>query len=305
MSEARGPEAGPSRILRGVFFIILATTFFVVMNTGVKLLRAHLPTLELIWARTLGHTLFIFMIFGPSHGWWRLLATRKPGTQLARSLLLLASTSLFFIALGFVPLAEAVAVSFTSPLIVAALAGPMLAERVSLGHWLAIAAGFLGALVVIRPGAEGANPSLLLVIANSFCYAVYQILTRRMAAYDRPEVSVTYSALIGTIVLSAAVPFSWRTPDRLSHWLILIAIGVLGGLGHYFVARALVLGPASVISPFQYAQLIGAAGMGYLVFGDVPSGWTWVGAGVIVASGLYIAWQESQRAREVSAAARA
>ncbi|MBI1959441.1 MAG: DMT family transporter [Candidatus Rokubacteria bacterium] len=220
------------------------------------------------------------------------------------SFLLLASTSLFFAALGFVPLADATAVSFTSPLLVAALAGPMLAERVSRGHWLAIAVGFCGALIVIRPGAEGANPYLLLVVASSGCYAVYQILTRRMAAYDRPEVSVTYSAIVGTLVLSVAVPFFWRTPDRLSHWLILSAVGLLGGLGHYFVARAFLWGEASILSPFQYAQLIGAAGMGYLAFGDVPSGWTWGGATVITASGLYIAWQESQRSRGVRAASR-
>lgn len=284
------------RILRGVFFVVLATALFVIMNTGVKLLRPHLPTVELIWARTLGHTLFIFAIFGPSHGGWRLLITRKPGTQLARSLLLLTSTSFFFTALGFVPLADATAVSFTSPLMVAALAGPMLAERVRFGHWIAIGAGFLGALVVIRPGVAGANPYLLLVIANSCCYAVYQVLTRRMAGFDPPETSVTYSALVGTLVLSAVVPFYWQTPDRLSHWLMLLVIGVLGGLGHYFVARALMWGPASVIAPFHYVQLIGAAAMGYLAFGDVPSVWTWIGAGVIIASGLYIAWRETQRA---------
>ncbi|MBI4256088.1 MAG: DMT family transporter [Candidatus Rokubacteria bacterium] len=284
------------RVLRGIFFIVLATALFVIMNTGVKLLRPHLPTVELIWARTLGHTLFIFAIFGPGHGWWRLLRTRKPGTQLARSLLLLASTSFFFTALGWVPLAEATAVSFTSPLVVAALAGPMLAERVGLGHWLAIAAGFAGALIVIRPGIGGADPYLGLVIGSACCYAVYQFLTRRVAGHDRPETSVTYSALVGTLVLSVVVPFYWQTPDRLSHWLILAVLGLLGGLGHYFVAQALRLGPASVIAPFHYVQLIGAAVMGYLAFGDVPSATTWVGAAVIIVSGLYIAWRETLRA---------
>src|SRR3989304_8185515 len=123
------------RILRGILFIVLATALFVIMNAGVKLLRPHLPTVELIWARTLGHTLFIFAIFGPGPGWWRLLRTRKPGAQLARSLLLLASTSFFFTALGWVPLAEATAVSFTSPLVVAALAGPRAARPGGRGPW--------------------------------------------------------------------------------------------------------------------------------------------------------------------------
>ncbi len=295
MTGPAAPAQRPQRILLGIAFIILATVFFVIMNTGVKLLRPHVPTVELIWARTLGHTIFIFAIFGPTHGWWRLLVTRRPGTQLTRSLLLLASTSLFFTALGFVPLADATAVSFTSPLLVAALAGPVLGERVGLGHWLAIAAGFLGALIIIRPGAEGANPYLLLVIVNSACYAMYQLLTRRVAPHDRPETSVTYSALLGSVVLTAVVPFFWHTPGRLSHWLVLIVIGLLGGLGHYCVARALLLGPASIISPFHYAQLVTAAWLGYVAFGDVPGGWTWVGSAVVVASGLYIAWQETRR----------
>ena len=284
-----------TRVLRGIFFIVLATVLFVSMNTAVKLLRPHLPTLELIWARTLGHLLFVFALFAPTHGGWRLLDTGNLTTQILRSLLLLASTSFFFTALGFVPLADATAVSFTAPLLVAALAGPLLRERVGLGHWLAVAAGFGGALVIVRPGAAGANPHLLLVLGSAACYALYQILTRRVAPFDRPETSVTYSALGGTVILSALVPFVWQTPDRLWHWLVLLVIGLLGGLGHYCVARAFLWGPASILSPFHYAQLVLAAAMGYLAFGDVPTVWTWLGAAVIVGSGLSIAWRETVR----------
>ena len=284
-----------TRVLRGIFFIVLATVLFVSMNTCVKLLRPHLPTLELIWARTLGHLLFVFALFAPTHGGWRLLVTGNLKTQILRSLLLLASTSFFFTALGFVPLADATAVSFTAPLLVAALAGPLLRERVGLGHWLAVAAGFGGALVIVRPGAAGANPHLLLVLGSAACYALYQILTRRVAPFDRPETSVTYSALVGTVILSALVPFVWQTPDRLWHWLVLLVIGLLGGLGHYCVARAFLWGPASILSPFHYAQLVLAATMGYLAFGDVPTVWTWLGAAVIIGSGLWIAWRETVR----------
>ena len=289
------PAHAETRVLRGIVFIVLATVLFVSMNTGVKLLRPSLPTLELIWARTLGHLVFVFALFGPTHGGWRLLATRKPRTQIARSLLLLTSTSFFFTALGYVPLADATAVSFTAPLVVAALAGPMLAERVGLAHWLAIAAGFVGALIIIRPGAAGANPHLLLVLGSAACYAVYQILTRRVAGFDPPDTSVTYSALVGTVVLSAVVPLVWRTPDRLWQWLVLLALGLLGGLGHYCVARALLWAPASIVSPFHYVQLVGAAAMGYLAFGDVPTTGMWLGSAVIVASGLAIAWRERRR----------
>lgn len=291
----RAPLIQPG-ILRGVSFMIGATLLFVWMNAGVKLLSPHLPTVELIWARSLGHLLFIVAIFAPGHGGWRLFATRKPAVQLARSLLLIASTSFFFAALGFVPLADATAVSFTAPIGVAALAGPVLGERVGLRHWIAIGAGFAGALVIVRPGGEGANPYALLVLGSAGCYAGYQILTRHVAPFDTPETSVAYSALVGTLVLSSVVPFFWKAPDRLSHWLILSVLGVLGGLGHYCVARAFLWGPASLISPFHYIQLVWAVAVGYLVFGDAPSPWMWVGAAIIVASGFYIAWLETRRA---------
>ena len=268
---------------------------FVCMNVEAKLLAASLPVVQIVWARTLVHTLFVVVLFGPRHGWWRLFVTRRPAIQLTRSALLLTSTLLFFTAIGRVPLADATAVSFTSPLLVAALAGPILGERVDLRHWLAIAVGFAGALIVIRPTGGGTNPYLFLVVANSVCYAAYQILTRRVARFDPPETSVAYSALLGMLVLSVVGPFSFTAPRGAADWAMLATMGLLGGLGHYYVARGLALGPASILSPFHYVQLVGAAAIGFLVFGDVPSAWTWAGAAVIIASGLYIAWREARR----------
>jgi drug/metabolite transporter (DMT)-like permease len=283
-------------VLRGVLLVALATVLFVVMNSGVKFLSHQLPTVELIWARTLVHLVFVTALFAPSHGGWRLLVTKRPALQIGRSLLLLASTSFFFTALGRVPLADATAVSFTSPFIVAALAGPLLGEHVRAAHWLSIAVGFLGALIVIRPTGEGANPWALLVLGSAFCYALYQILTRRVAGIDRPETSVTYSALVGTLVLSLVVPFFWRAPEGPWQWAVLLSLGLFGGLGHYCVARALLWAPASIVSPFHYVQLVWAAALGYLLFGDVPGVWTWLGAAIIVSSGLHVAWRETRAA---------
>jgi drug/metabolite transporter (DMT)-like permease len=268
------------------------------MNVTVKVLIPHLPTLELIWARALGHLLVVFALFAPGHGGWRLLVTRRPAIQLGRSVLLLLSTSFFFTALGPVPLADATAVSFTSPLLVAALAFPVLGERVGLSQWGSIAVGFVGALIVIRPTGEGASPYAFLVVGSAVCYALYQLLTRRVAGVDAPETSVTYSALVATLVLSALVPFFWQTPQRLGHWLMLATLGLLGAVGHYCVARALLWAPASIVSPFHYVQLVWASALGYLVFGDVPSAWTWLGAAIIVASGLSIVVRETRVARE-------
>jgi drug/metabolite transporter (DMT)-like permease len=284
-----------TRILRGVLFIVGATLLFVCMNTAVKFLSPSLSTVQLLWSRSLGHSLFIVALFAPTFG-WRLVVTRKPVIQLTRSLMLLTSSSFFFSAIGRVPLADATAVSFTAPFIVALLAGPILGERVGPGHWLAIAAGFAGALIVIRPTGGGANVYALLVLGSAACYAVYQLLTRRVAGIDPPETSVTYSALIGTVVLCFLVPFFWQTPAGFLPGVLFSALGLFGGLGHYFVARGFLWGPASILSPIHYVQLIWAAVMGYLVFDHVPSGWTWLGAGIIIASGLGIAWWEGQRA---------
>ena len=148
---------------------------------------------------------------------------------------------------------------------------------------------------MIRPAGSAAAPYLFLVVANSACYAAYQILTRRVARFDRPETSVTYSALIGMLALSGVAPFSFTAPQGGVEWAMLATMGLLGGLGHYYVARDLTLGPASILSPFHSVQLVGAAAMGFVLFGDVPGLSTWVGAAVIIASGLYIAWREAVR----------
>lgn len=283
-----------TNVLRGVLFVLAATLLFVVMNAGVKYLSPHLPTVEIIWARVLGHLVFVVAVFAPAYGGWRLLATRHPWTQCARSVLLVASTSFFFTALSRVPLADATAISFTSPFIVAALAGRMLGERVGVQHWTAIGLGFVGALIVIRPTGSGRSVYALLVLGSAACYALYQILTRRVAGADTPETSATYSALVGTLLLSLVVPVFWQTPARLSHWLVLCMLGLLGGIGHYCVAQAFRWGPASILSPIHYVQLIWAAAAGYVLFDHVPSPWTWVGAAIIIASGLSMAWLETR-----------
>lgn len=284
-----------SRLVRGVGLVVAATLLFVLMNSGVKhLTRQGLPTVEIIWARTLAHLVFVVALFAPGRGVPGLLATRRPALQVARSLLLVASTSFFFTAVGRVPLADATAVSFTAPFIVAALAGPLLGERVGPAHWAWIAVGFVGALIVIRPTGQGTSPYAALVLGSAACYALYQILTRRVGEVDPPETSVTYSALVGTLVLSPAVPFFWRSPERWTDAAILATLGVLGGLGHYCVARALRWGPASVLAPFQYVQLVWAAALGVVLFGDVPGPSTWLGAAVIVASGLGIVWRQAR-----------
>jgi drug/metabolite transporter (DMT)-like permease len=264
-----------------------ATVAFSLLNAAAKHLARELPVAEMLWARTAGHLLFVVLAFGPGRG-RGLFATRHPGPQVARSLLLLASTAFNFGALRFVGLATAATINFTAPSVVALLAIPLLGERVGRRRWLAIGVGFLGVVVVAGPRGDAAQLGALLSLGTAVCYAGYQVLTRRVADADPPETTVVYSALVGTVLLTLAVPFVWVTPRSAGDALILASMGLSGGVGHYLVARAYMWAPASVVSPFNYVQLLWAAVTGFVFFGDVPPPTLWVGAGLIVASGLLI-----------------
>jgi drug/metabolite transporter (DMT)-like permease len=278
-------------ILRGILFMCLASSVFPVMNALVKVLSDDYPTTEIVWARVLGHLIFITLLFS-RQGVVRLYRTRAPKLQFFRSVFALGSNVLYFWALAFLPLADMAAISFTSPFVVAALSVPMLGEQVGWRRWTAIGVGFLGALLIIRPGSDAFHWAALLVVGSSVCYAVYQILTRKVAGTDPPETSAAFHPMVGTVLLSLAVPFVWVTPKSFVDLGIFCVLGVLGGIGHYCVARALMWAPASVVSPFNYVQLVGSTVFGIMLFGDFPTAWTFAGALVIVASGLYIAIRE-------------
>jgi drug/metabolite transporter (DMT)-like permease len=257
------------------------------MNGLAKLMTQTYSSEQVVWARTLSHLIFVFALFVPQHG-LRILHTRRPGIQFTRSCLLILATFLFFSALRHVSMAEAASISFTAPLIVAILAGPMLGEKVTLSRVVALLVGFAGVLVVIRPGTDVFQWASLLIVGNACCYALYQVLTRRVSVSDSPETSAVYSALVGSVLMSLVVPFSWTTPASWTDVALLASLGVFGGLGHYCVARALFFAPASLVSPFQYLQMIGSVAVGYLLFADRPDSMTWAGAALIIGAGLWV-----------------
>lgn len=288
-------------VLRGIFFMCVAGILFSGLNGAIKWLGQEYHTIQLIWIRVFGHLVFLVLLFGPGLR-WRVFQTNAPRLQLWRSVLALGSNGFYFFALVHLPLADVAVISFTSPFWVAALAIPLLGEKVGWRRWLAIAVGFAGAALVIRPGGAGFHPAAFLVFGSSICYALYQIYTRKAATGDPPEISAVFHPLVGTAVMSALVPFYWTTP---SHWFdvaLMLSLGVFGGLGHYFVARALFWGPAAAVSPFNYIQLLGAVILGYLLFDHLPTTNTWLGAAVIMSSGLYIVYRERQldRARQAT-----
>ena len=285
-----------SDAFRGILLMCLGVAMFPFLNTCAKLLSADYPVLEVVWARFTGHFVVMAIVFLPSRG-WGLFAAHRPSIQIVRSALLLASTLFFISAISRVPLATASAIGFATPLMVTALSVPLLREAVGPRRWAAVAVGFIGVLVIVRPGSGFANPAVLLLVGAAACYALYQIATRRSGAHDNAETGIVYAALIGTIVMSVLVPFDFEMPHRWTDYLLFAGLGVFGGFGHYFVTQAFRLGPAALISPLGYVELLGTTIMGYLVFGNFPDFWTWIGAALIIASGLYIALRERRLRR--------
>jgi len=212
--------------------------------------------------------------------------------------LLLGSTAFFVSAIGRVPLATASAIGFSSPIIVTALSVPLLGESVGPRRWSAVLVGFFGVLIAVRPGSGELTTATLLLLGGAACYALYQIATRHTGTHDSAETGIVYAALVGTIVTSLILPFGFEMPHSVIDAALLAGLGVFGGVGHYFVIQAFRLGPAALISPLGYLELVGSTVLGYLIFGNFPDSWTWAGAGLIVASGVYIAVRERRRRRD-------
>jgi drug/metabolite transporter (DMT)-like permease len=284
--------ADGQRILAGILFMCGAGVLFPVMNGFAKFLgESGYDSLQVSWARAFGHILFMLAAFVPRFG-LGMLRTRRPGTQLLRSALLMTSNLSFFFAIITIPIAKAASISLTAPLVVALLAWPMLGERTTVGRLVALGIGFVGVIIVIRPGTELFQWASLFVVWSATCYALYQILTRRIAGVETPETSAIYSSMVGAFGLIAVLPFVWKTPESFRDIAYFCSLGVLGALGHYCVARAMHYAPANVVSPFQYMQLLGSVAVGYLFFGNFPDVLGWVGAAIIVAAGLYIGWTQ-------------
>lgn len=287
------PSPTRDRIVLGILFMCASGIVFPIMNGLVQVLSPHYPTEQIVWVRTGMHLVFMLLLFAPQRGLVRLLTTTKPGWQIARSLVLLSSTTFFFSGVKHLHLASAASISLTAPLIVSALAWPILGERVSAARLVAVACGFIGVLIVIRPGTSVFHPASLFIVASATCYALYQLFTRKVAGHDPPETSACYSALIGTLAMSLVAPFKAVGFQSAFDGVTMLSLGLFGGIGHYCVARAMTYAPANIIAPFQYFQMIGSVIVGYIISSRFPDAMTWLGAAIIIGSGLYIWWRES------------
>ncbi|HYM30093.1 MAG TPA: DMT family transporter [Candidatus Cybelea sp.] len=291
--------AEPAR-LRGIALILTAVMIFACLDTTAKYLGRLYPVPGLVWARYMVHMLLMAAVLGP-HMRWRLIRSAHPLAQVGRSLLLLASTYFFFNALRFMPLAQAAAIGFVSPLAVTALSVPLLGEKVGIRRWSAVIVGFLGVLVILRPGGGMLTMAALLPLGSALTYSFYQIITRKLSATEDPLATLFYTALVGAAGTTLALPLGFAMPQGW-HIVLVAAMGVFGGLGHFLLIKAFRDAPASLLAPFSYSQLLYSTVFGYLVFGDFPDAWALVGMAIIVASGIYVGYRESIRARQERAA---
>ena len=287
--------------MKAIGLMCLAVALFSALDTSAKYLvtQGKLPVVQIVWSRFAGQFLIMLSLLSalPVSA---LLRTHKLKLELLRSFLMVSTTVGNFLALRYLRLDQTVSVAFLAPLIVALLAGPFLGEWVGWRRLVAIFAGFIGVLIVVHPGIGGLHPAFAIAFAGMLAYAFFMLLTRFLAAHDAPLVMLFYSILLGTFALAPFAIWQWVWPETLGQWLLLLGLGMFGGMGHYLFIHAYRLAPASSVAPFLYVQLLTMVGFGFTVFGDLPDMWTLVGAGVIVASGIYLLHRERTLREEVA-----
>jgi len=277
----------PTQNIRlGIVLMVAGVFMFASGEVLVKRLTADYHVVQIVWARYLFHAVLFLMIFSGT-GIRRQIATTRPVLQFTRSVLLLAATGCFFTALKFLPLADAVAINFVAPLLVTAFSIPILGERVGLHRWSAILVGFIGVLVIIRPGMESMHWAAVLPLGTALCYSLYQILTRIASRTEDARTSLFWTSAVGALLTSAVVPFFWQAPD-LAGWAQMAGTGLIFGFGHYLLITGFGMAPASIMAPFNYTQIIWAAAFGLIFFDQFPDAPAITGALVVIASGLYV-----------------
>lgn len=287
--QSPSAETDPRHRLKAIGLMALATVCFAGLDATGKYLIAvkGVPVAQVTWLRFVGHVVFSAVALWP-FAVKPSLRSAKPVMQWLRSGVMVGTTALNFIALKYLQLDQTITIFFLTPLLVAALAGPLLHEWVGWHRMVAIVIGFLGVLIVMHPGFGGLRWSMLFALAATFSYALYNLSTRYLAHFDPAEMTQTYSPLAGVLVMAPLALATWQWPQDGYVWLLLASLGLWGGLGHWLLILAHRHAPAPVLAPFIYLGLIWMSALGYLIFGDVPTLWTLSGAGIVILSGLYL-----------------
>jgi drug/metabolite transporter (DMT)-like permease len=283
---------------RGILWMMATLFCFIALDATMKHLLETYSLVQVTWGRFFFATVFAIIMCGSKLP--QLIRSVAPKKQILRSILLMSTTGVFNAGIRTTPLATATTIMFLSPILVTLLSIPLLKEKVGIRRWAGIIMGFIGAIIVVQPwkgGIGAVGVGILFLLVAALLNANYQIVTR-MVRDDDPLTSLLFTATAGAVVTGVIVPWFWAWPN-ISGWLLLIGSGLAGALGHFCLIRALRLAPASVVAPFSYSSLIWATLFGFVIWGDWPDFWTWIGAGIIIGSGLYIFHRE--RSRNVTA----
>jgi drug/metabolite transporter (DMT)-like permease len=281
--------------------LVLATMFaFAVMDGLTKIASQTIPIPQILWVRNIVFAaLVLSMMAAQGQPLRQLAASRRPWLQFARAALLIIESGVFMLAFKLMPIGDVHAVNAVAPLMVVALSVPLLGEHVGWRRWSAVLAGFVGVLMIIRPGFGQIEPTVLIVLLGAAMWAAYQIMVRLCARVDRAETTSLWTAVVGLMLTSLVGPAVWVWPDA-NGWMLLGAIALLGSLAHIAFIRALGMTEPSRLQPYNYTLFVWAVVVGYAFFGDMPDAWTLAGAAVIIASGIY-AWHR-ERVRSGAAA---
>jgi len=277
--------------MKAITFNLLAWVMLPIMDGFAKYLSSDLPVLQITWARyffTVAFTFPIMFFFYRNQLKW----SEKPKLQFLRGLILLTANICFFYSISVISLAKALTLAFVAPLIVTAFSPIFLSEKVGLRRWLAVIIGFIGSLVVIRPGFVEINLASLAALGTGVMYGFYLIITRKLSTSDNPLLTLLLTGVVGAIIISIVMPFVWIKPT-LNQWSMMAAIGIFACVGHLFLILSLKYADASKLAPFSYFEIITNIIIGYYFFSDFPDNWTFLGLFIIVLSGIYISRREN------------
>lgn len=285
------PPLRPPRPLLGICFMLAAMAILPVIDVIAKKLgQAGMPIMIVVWARAVfgGAMTLPFALRADGLQAFR---PARPLRQLARAVLLFGATFLFFEALKYLPIADALAIFFINPLVIVVLSALLLREKVGPRRWAAVAVGFLGTLIIIRPGMVEVNPGTFFAFGSGVALGSYLVLTRAMAGATHAMVMNFQTTAIGAILMTLALPFLWQAPTTVQ-WVMLAALGVIATLGHVLITKAYEHGEASLLAPLAFSEIIMATILGFAFFGDLPDRWTVLGVTILIGSAIYISVRE-------------
>ena len=277
--------------MKAIIFNLLAWVMLPIMDGFAKYLSAELPVLQITWARYFFTVVFIFPLmffFFKKYLVW----TDKPKLQLIRGLILLTANISFFYSISVISLPKALTLAFVAPLVVTAFSPFFLGESVGYRRWAAVIIGFIGSLVVIRPGFLEINLASLAALGTGIMYGFYLIITRKLSTSDNPLLTLLLTGVVGAIIATTFMPFVWVSPT-FNQWSIMAAIGLFACIGHLFIILSLRYADASKLAPFSYFEIVTNIIIAYYFFGDFPDSWTFLGLFIIVFSGIYISRREN------------